>query len=57
MRKCLSSFRSEKTDVYFLYDSWYLIALDKSQDNVVPVAFAWFGGSLFALGIYQTFSV
>ena len=35
----------------------YFIAQDKSQDNVVPVAFAWFGGSLFALGIYLTFSV
>ena len=35
----------------------YLIALYKSQDNVVPAAFAWFGGSLFALGIYQIFSV
>ena len=30
----------------------YFIAQDKSQDNV-----AWFGVSLFALGIYQTFSV
>ena len=33
------------------------IVLDKSQDNVVPAVFAWFGGSLFALGIYQIFSV
>lgn len=35
----------------------YFIAQDKSQDNVVPSVFAWFGVSLFALGIYQTFSV
>ena len=37
----------------------YFIALDidKSQDNVVPAVFAWFGGYLFALGIYQTFFV
>ena len=35
----------------------YFIALYKLQDNVVPVVFAWFGGSLFALGIYQIFFV
>ena len=57
MRKYLSSFRSEKTDVLILGIVLYLIALDKSQDNVVPAVFAWFGGSLFALGIYQIFSV